>query len=163
MNEDSEQQQQIDDLKGQVAVNRADLDALLAGADVALGRADASEARADAAEQRADASETRADTHDARLDQLETRVDVDEEILAELQSEGLLGRERAAHLETALRSSRKIGAAMGIIMAGRAVSEEEAFLILRQTSQHTNVKLRELAESVVLTGDISDLAASPNI
>jgi ANTAR domain len=59
---------------------------------------------------------------------------------------------RARHLEVALCSNRRIGMALGILMARHALSEEQAFTALRRASGHRNVKLREVAEEVVYTG-----------
>ena len=52
-------------------------------------------------------------------------------------------------LEAKAGSRDIIGMAKGIIMARQAVSEEEAFDMLRRASQRMNVKLRDLAERVV--------------
>jgi AmiR/NasT family two-component response regulator len=43
---------------------------------------------------------------------------------------------------------------MGILMASMKLTEDAAFDLLRVTSQHTHRKLREIAESVVLTGTV---------
>ncbi|MGW5237321.1 ANTAR domain-containing protein [Monashia sp. NPDC004114] len=125
----SDLQHQVDKLRADLSINRADIDAL-------QGRS--------------------AEDH-RRIDHLEERADLDVELIAELRAEGILSREQTAHLEEALRSSRKIGAAMGILMASRRVSEDEAFDILRKASQNTNRKLRVIAEEVAHTGDISQL------
>jgi AmiR/NasT family two-component response regulator len=61
-------------------------------------------------------------------------------------------REQIAGLEQAVASNRAIGMAIGILMAIRRVSQQEAFDLLRVTSQRTNRKLREIADDVVLTG-----------
>ena len=135
--------QQLEELSAEVAANRSDIDAL--------------QARADQANHRAGASEDRADEDRRRIDDLEAHVDVDREMIAELQADGLVSAKQAAHLEEALRSSRRIGAAMGIIMANRKVSEALAFEILSKASQHANRKLRVLADEVVQSGDVSDL------
>lgn len=136
----------------------------MARATAANDRADQSDARADASDARADASDARADASEElsrgdrdRIDDLEARADVDSKILAELQAEGVLNRDRADQLDVALRSSRKIGAAIGIIMADRLVSEEQAFAILVKASQNTNLKLRHVADEVVRTGDVDEL------
>lgn len=134
-------QSQLDALVRHVAVNRADIDAL--------------EARADKSDLRAEAAEARADAADARADIIEARAQVDRDMIAELQDEGVLSREHAAQMEQALKSSRTIGAALGLIMAGRHVCEDEAFLILREASQKSNRKLRELAHELVTTGGLS--------
>ncbi|HEU5271136.1 MAG TPA: ANTAR domain-containing protein, partial [Jatrophihabitans sp.] len=63
-------------------------------------------------------------------------------------------RYRADHLERALASSRQIGAAMGILMARLRFTEEQAFDALRTASQHSHRKLRDVAEEVLLTGEL---------
>lgn len=55
----------------------------------------------------------------------------------------------AKNLEAALASRDLIGQAKGIIMARKNIDDEQAFAILRQVSQHTNRKLRDIAETVV--------------
>ncbi|MCW2545838.1 MAG: baeS [Mycobacterium sp.] len=60
--------------------------------------------------------------------------------------------ERISQLQVALTSNRHIGAAIGVLMAFRKVSEEQAFDLLRKTSQRTRRKLREVAEDVTRTG-----------
>lgn len=65
-------------------------------------------------------------------------LDLDRGLIQELQDEGLVNRERAVHLEEALRSSRRIGAAIGIVMANRRVSEDVAFEMLSRASQNVN-------------------------
>jgi hypothetical protein len=150
---DSEAQRQVEQLSARVAANRADIDALQA-------RADAVDHRGDASDVRADASEVRADDDRARIGRLEDRLDIDEKIIAELQAEGLLRQEETAHLREALRTSRMIGSAVGIVMANRKVTAEAAFEILVKASKHTNRKLRIIAEDVVRTGDVSELPSS---
>jgi hypothetical protein len=129
-------QRQMDALREQVIHNRADIDAHQV-------RADASDVRADASEARADASEARAD--------------IDREMIAALQSDGLVSQRHAANVQEALRTSRRIGAAVGIVMANRALSEEADFEVLRRASQTANVKLRLVAEEVIYSGDVSGL------
>jgi AmiR/NasT family two-component response regulator len=51
-------------------------------------------------------------------------------------------------LYRALDSRDAIGQAKGILMARRGISADEAFDLLRRTSQDVNVKLREVAETV---------------
>jgi hypothetical protein len=58
------------------------------------------------------------------------------------------------HLEAALASSRRIGAAVGILMATYKVPEHEAFDMLVAVSQHHHRKLRDLADDVVATGSL---------
>lgn len=64
---------------------------------------------------------------------------------------------RADNLEVALKSSRQIGTAMGILMARRLVTSEQAFELLNRASQHLNRKLRDIAEEVELTGTLPNL------
>jgi hypothetical protein len=123
-------QQQLDDLRALVAGNHADIAALREGAADATRRADAEA---------------------ARFDTLEARARVDHDMIVELQADGLLSREHAENLEAALQSSRLIGAAVGIVMAFYGVPEGDAFEILKKASMDSNLKLRVLAEEVVVT------------
>jgi GAF domain-containing protein len=52
-------------------------------------------------------------------------------------------------LRTALTSRSDIDQAMGIIMANRRCTSEEAFAVLREASQHRNVRLREVARELL--------------
>jgi len=62
---------------------------------------------------------------------------------------------RAANLQRALGSNRVIGTALGIIMAHERISADEAFARLREASQLSNRKLRDVADDVVFTGALS--------
>ncbi len=59
--------------------------------------------------------------------------------------------EDAASLRRGLASSREIGKAIGMLMVLNDVSDEDAFGLLRRTSQTTNVKLADIAADVVRT------------
>jgi len=61
-------------------------------------------------------------------------------------------RAEVDNLHKALLSSREIGVAMGVLMARHRVTREEAFALLRMTSQDTNRKLRDVALEVSDTG-----------
>jgi GAF domain-containing protein len=61
-------------------------------------------------------------------------------------------QERADNLEIALRTSRRIGTAIGILMHGHRIDEASAFAMLRRRSQDTNRKLASIADEVVRTG-----------
>lgn len=63
-------------------------------------------------------------------------------------------RQNATQLTRALHSNRRIGIAIGILMAHTHLPEDRAFTLLRDASQHLNVKLRDLADTVVETGQI---------
>lgn len=56
---------------------------------------------------------------------------------------------KVANLEVALASNRRIGAAVGVILATSDVDYDQAFAILRKMSQDSNRPLREIAETVV--------------
>jgi GAF domain-containing protein len=64
--------------------------------------------------------------------------------------------QRVEQLGAAVQTNRRIGMAVGILMARRHLTEEQAFAQLRRASQHLNVKIREIAEDVVDTGEIPD-------
>jgi transcriptional regulator with GAF, ATPase, and Fis domain len=59
--------------------------------------------------------------------------------------------EDAASLRRGLASSREIGKAIGMVMVLNDVSDNDAFDVLRRTSQVTNVKLADVAADVVRT------------
>jgi hypothetical protein len=69
-------------------------------------------------------------------------------------------REKAANLKIALRTSREIGVAMGIIMTRQKVDREQAFDLLRIASQHGHRKLAAVATEVAETGQLPDLPGS---
>jgi hypothetical protein len=58
-------------------------------------------------------------------------------------------RRAAATLREGLESNREIGKAIGLMMAFHKISDQEAFELLRSTSQDMNLKLREVARRVV--------------
>jgi GAF domain-containing protein len=63
---------------------------------------------------------------------------------------------RTASLHAALASREVIGQAQGILMERERVSSDQAFDILRRASQHLNVKLRDIAQNLVDTGERPD-------
>ena len=58
------------------------------------------------------------------------------------------------HLQTALQSSRRIGVAIGVLMAREQLTYDQAFAQLVDASQHLNVKLRDIAREVAETGEL---------
>lgn len=62
--------------------------------------------------------------------------------------------DKVANLERALASNRQIGAAMGILMTRLKLTDEQAFDLLRKTSQNRHRKLRDIAEEVTMTGEL---------
>ena len=61
-------------------------------------------------------------------------------------------RARIAHLEIALGTNRRIGVAVGILMAERKLLPDAAYQLLVAGSQNSNRKLHDIAEIVILTG-----------
>jgi GAF domain-containing protein len=61
--------------------------------------------------------------------------------------------DKAEHLQAALESNRKIGMALGIMMAEYHITDLQAFDLLRAASQRSHLKLRDIAERVVYTGE----------
>jgi len=72
---------------------------------------------------------------------------------AAIALEAAYALDKASNLEAALASNRRIGMAIGILMAEYKLTEHQAFDLLRTASQRNHVKLRELADQVVLTGE----------
>ncbi|HEX3460335.1 MAG TPA: ANTAR domain-containing protein, partial [Acidimicrobiales bacterium] len=60
---------------------------------------------------------------------------------------------RASNLNQALATRELIGQAQGILMERERITSDQAFDILRRASQHLNVRLREVAQDLVDTGD----------
>ena len=71
-------------------------------------------------------------------------------------------RSRAGHLSEAVLSNRRIGMAMGIVMSQHKVTEDQAWDLLRITSQDTHRKIRDIAEDVIDTGALPDASAKRN-
>ena len=63
---------------------------------------------------------------------------------------------RAANLQAALATREMIGQAQGILMERERITPDQAFDILRRASQHLNVKLRDVAQNLVDTGERPD-------
>lgn len=61
----------------------------------------------------------------------------------------ILRGEEAETLRQGLHSNREIGKAVGLLMASHDVADDQAFDMLRKTSQDMNVKIAALAQSVV--------------
>ncbi|HEY2042530.1 MAG TPA: GAF and ANTAR domain-containing protein [Jatrophihabitans sp.] len=64
--------------------------------------------------------------------------------------------DKAENMQLAVESNRRIGMAMGILMAQHRIAEEQAFTLLRVASQNNRVKLRDIAEDVILTGAVPE-------
>jgi transcriptional regulator with GAF, ATPase, and Fis domain len=61
--------------------------------------------------------------------------------------------QKVEQLEEGIRTRQVIGEAVGIVMATRQVNADKAFEILKTISQHTNVKLKEVAAGLVYRVD----------
>jgi AmiR/NasT family two-component response regulator len=87
--------------------------------------------------------------------------DTDASTLAVLSTHGAIAFSLAAdrqakdNLTVALANSRKIGAAIGILMYKHQITEQQAFDALRIASQHTHRKLIDIAYDVVETGQLT--------
>jgi len=80
--------------------------------------------------------------------------------LAAAQSHEIEER-RVDNLHAALASREVIGQAQGILMERERITADEAFDILRRSSQHLNRKLREVAQDLVDTGEWPRTGSSP--
>lgn len=117
-------QEQLDDLAGLIAANTANIDAL----------------------------EKRADASDLRQDESEAQAALDRDILATLQIDEELSRKQVEQLERALLTSRVIGAAIGMVMHSRHVTQDEALEVLKAASSRSNVKLSVLCAEMLRAG-----------
>lgn len=68
---------------------------------------------------------------------------------------------RADNLNQALATRELIGQAQGILMERERITSDQAFDILRRASQHLNIRLREVAQELVDTGDRPATRPSP--
>lgn len=71
------------------------------------------------------------------------------------------GEQKTLNLAEALRTRELIGQAQGILMERERITADDAFSVLRRASQHMNVKLREVAETLVATGETPDTGSLP--
>jgi AmiR/NasT family two-component response regulator len=79
--------------------------------------------------------------------------------LAELRADD---DRRSEHFEQALASREMIGQAQGILMERERISAEQAFDVLRRASQHLNLKLRDVAQRLVDTGERPTTGETPS-
>lgn len=78
------------------------------------------------------------------------------ELLAAHATAALEATASITSLHTAMHSRQAIGEATGILMERHRIDAPAAFDLLARASQRTNVKLRRIAEHVVLTGQEPD-------
>ncbi|MEV5440905.1 GAF and ANTAR domain-containing protein [Streptomyces sp. NPDC052682] len=69
-------------------------------------------------------------------------------LLASHAAVALASARTVDQLEHALETRHAIGEAMGILRERHGLSEEDAFDVLRRISQHHNIKLRDVAQSI---------------
>ncbi|MDP9181444.1 MAG: ANTAR domain-containing protein [Actinomycetota bacterium] len=72
-----------------------------------------------------------------------------------------LERGRAENLQAAMASREIIGQAQGILMERERITADQAFELLRHASQHLNVKLRDVAQTLVDTGAVPGHSEQP--
>ncbi|MEU0039210.1 GAF and ANTAR domain-containing protein [Streptomyces sp. NPDC006333] len=75
-------------------------------------------------------------------------------LLASHAKAALSSARRYAQMEQAVATRHAVGEAMGILMSGHRLTEQQAFDVLRRYSQEQNVKLREVARRVCERGDL---------
>jgi GAF domain-containing protein len=68
---------------------------------------------------------------------------------------------RIENLQNALASRDVIGQAQGILMERERITADQAFQLLRHSSQHLNRKLRTIAQDIVDTGTIPGGSSGP--
>lgn len=68
---------------------------------------------------------------------------------------------KSAGLSEALQTRELIGQAQGILMEREKLTANQAFDVLRRASQHLNVKLREIAATLVETGESPETGRNP--
>lgn len=90
------------------------------------------------------------------------RHEVDSDSTISLEVELLQAREaidqlthKVTHLETALRTNRRIGIAVGIVMTELALDDAAAFEAMVGVSQRFNRKVADIAEDVIYRGRLS--------
>jgi len=68
---------------------------------------------------------------------------------------------RIENLHSALSSREVIGQAQGILMERERIAPDQAFDVLRRASQYLNIKLREVAQTLVDTGERPETGPRP--
>ena len=58
------------------------------------------------------------------------------------------------NLNRAVAARHQVGLAQGILMTRRHLTVDQAFALLKRESQNTHVKLRTIAQTVILTGEL---------
>lgn len=79
-------------------------------------------------------------------------------ILASHAAVAFSSARHTAQLKTAIATRQSIGEALGIVMERYKISEDQAFDMLKTSSQHRQVKLRDIAEQVTVTGEVPEIS-----
>ena len=66
-------------------------------------------------------------------------------------------QEEVDQLKEAVTSHAVVDQAIGMMVALGRVSPDEGWAVLREVSQHTNIKLRNIAEMIIVWGRNGDL------
>lgn len=66
-------------------------------------------------------------------------------------------REEVDQLKEAITSHATVDQAIGMMVALGRVSPDQGWAVLREVSQHTNIKLRNIAEMILVWGRQGDL------
>lgn len=90
------------------------------------------------------------------VEDLEIEHELARETIALLREEREVDQRQIENLQVALTTARRIGTAVGILMAESKISTDAAFELLRMASQNTHRKLRDVADEVVETGALPD-------
>lgn len=102
-----------------------------------------------------ESADARADRLALQVYALQLQADVDGAVIAHLESQGVTAQSEIAALSGALAESiaaaRRIGTAIGYVMALENLTDAEAFQALKQASAKSNRRLLDLAER--LTGE----------
>lgn len=77
--------------------------------------------------------------------------------LASLSLRHSIQAQKSANLQVALESSRQIGMAMGILMASKLLTADQAFEQLRDASQRLHRRVRDIAEEVTQSGVLPEV------
>ncbi|MDO5697210.1 MAG: response regulator [Dermatophilus congolensis] len=89
-----------------------------------------------------------------RASELSARLAVHVEMAGRREQALIEGENRSDNLHEALKSNRRIGLSLGILMSRYRVTDEVAFEMLRRVSNDSNQRIRDIAEEVILTGSL---------
>lgn len=85
---------------------------------------------------------------------LERQLALERQVVDVLRSRVMADEMQVANLKIALTRSRRVGAAIGVLMATLTLSEDEAFDVLNVASQASGRTLIDIADKFLLTGTL---------